>query len=98
MNLLKSPVIQLVYIIIVALKLDGILDAPWLLIFCPILVHLGVKILVSILGAIYVFIVNLKGNQKFNTRYDGARLYWDAATKRMYTPFKTETVENEEGD
>jgi len=72
-------------IILIALKLDGALQASWIWVVSP----LWIAILINMLSTIIVAIIISFEQKKYNKPLvaQGKPLVWDAKTQTMYGPF-----------
>lgn len=81
-----------VTLIFAALKLDGHLDIPWMIVVAPVILNLALKMVGALIGAFVLGIVkiyvtvreNKRGNHLRTNRAYGSAIHWDYKTKSFY--------------
>ena len=97
-------------IILAALKLDGYINIPWLIVISPVLLNLAIGLIMGIIGLITVLLLwifkiraavkeNSYGKHLYNKRTSNNPIYWDYKTKSFYDVVGNKidnTIEDEE--
>lgn len=90
-------------IILAALKLDGHLNIPWIVVIVPIIIDVAFGLIISLIVMLWLLLTKIKDALSYNTynstRAYGSAIHWDYKTQSFYdaTGNKIDnTVENEE--
>lgn len=85
-------------IILLALKLDGIIQISWLIVFAPIWFNCLIEMIITIIAFIIMQVQELKRERKHKFVPQGKRIVWDAKTQTMYGSPESEADANETVD
>ena len=86
----------ILFIILLILKLDGIIDWKWVWVFAPIWMMWVISALITIVVAISEGVAKWKLNSLLTKPLaSGPRLVWDPKTSTLYGPWSAEDNETE---
>ena len=96
-------------IILTALKLDGHIDIPWMVVIVPIIINVALELVITLIIMIWFGIMkihesikeNSYGKHLYNKHTSGNPIYWDYKSQSFYDVAGNRidnTVENEEQD
>ena len=90
-------------IILAALKLDGHLDIPWIVVIVPIIIDVAFGLIISLIVMLWLLLTRIKDALGYNTynstRAYGSAIHWDYKTQNFYDAAGNKignAVENEE--
>lgn len=75
-------------IILAALKLDGHLNIPWIVVIVPIIIDVAFGLIINLIIMLWLLLTKIKAALSYNTynsmRTYGSAIHWDYKTQSFY--------------